>query len=193
MKIHMGDSVLVISGKDKGRQGTVMRVLPVKNRLIVEGVNMRVRHIKKTAQQPGQRIKYEASLSVSNVMLLDPKTKKPTRVGYRIDPKTGKKVRFAKVSGEVLPMKSTTKGVAKKETKVTRSTSSGQAKEMADESVTTEKTVAPATPATPPKKQPFWKRAFSAGPSEEGAAPSGKEEGGGSGPVTPVRRSRESS
>lgn len=169
MKIHTGDTVLVITGKDKGKQGTVMRVLPLKSRLIIEGVNMRIRHIKKTAQQAGQRITYEASIAASNVMLLDPKTKKPTRVGYRIDEKTGKKVRIARVSGEVLPVRSTVKGAATSSPSPTSSQSSG------------------------PKRIPFWKRAFSAGPStEEGNAPASRDDAE-HGSAAPVRRSRESS
>src|SRR3989344_5032398 len=101
MKIHTGDTVYVISGKDKGKTGTVLRILHEQNRVVVEGVNMRVRHIKKTSQAPGQRVKYEASLSASNVMILDPKTKKPTRIGYKVDEKTGAKKRIARKSGEV--------------------------------------------------------------------------------------------
>ena len=201
MKIHTGDTVLVISGKDKGKQGTVMRVLSLKNRLIVEGINMRVRHIKKTTQQPGQRIKYEASLAASNVMLLDPKTKKPTRVGYRIDAKTGKKVRFAKVSGEVLPTVSTVKGAQKatkgtkaiKDTKAAKGTKGEEGRETKEtKEVKEEKGTAVIEKVEAPKKQPFWKRAFSGPASNEGVAPSGPEEAG-HGPVTPVRRSRESS
>ena len=131
MKIHAGDSVLIITGKDKGKQGTVIRVLEEKNRRVVEGMNMRVRHIKKTPQQAGQRVSYEASLHASNVMILDPKTKKPTRIGYRIDEKTGQKKRIAKVSDMVI-----------EKVAVTRSTGSGQA-----------------SPEKGPKTQtPFWKR-----------------------------------
>ena len=196
MKVHTGDSVLVIAGKDKGKQGTIMHVLETKNRLIIEGINMRVRHIKKTTQQAGQRIKYEASISASNVMLLDPKTKKPTRVGYRIDAK-GKKVRFAKVSGEVLPIVSTVKAAApKKAAKAAKSTeetkaTSGKSKETSSTSSQSSSS-SPSSPSSPPAKQPFWKRAFSAGPAtEEGNAPSGKEASGPS-TVAPVRRSRES-
>jgi large subunit ribosomal protein L24 len=102
MKIHTGDIVVINTGKDKGKQGTVLRVLETKNRVVVEGVNMRVRHIKKTAQSAGQRISYEASIHASNVQILDPKTKKPTRIGYKVDAKTGKKTRIAKASGEVI-------------------------------------------------------------------------------------------
>lgn len=102
MKIHNGDLVVINTGKDKGKQGIVLRVLESKNRVVVEGINMRIRHIKKTQQSAGQRISYEASIHASNVQIVDPKTKKPTRIGYKIDEKTGKKTRIAKKSGEVI-------------------------------------------------------------------------------------------
>ena len=100
MKLHAGDMVVVITGKDKGKTGRILRILTAENRVVVTGANMRTRHIKKTPQNPGRKIQYEASIHASNVMFLDPKTKKPTRVGYRF---TGdKKERFAKVSGDVI-------------------------------------------------------------------------------------------
>jgi len=99
MKIQTGDTVLIITGKDKGKTGSVLRVLG--NRLVVSDVNMRTRHVRKTAQGPGQRLRYEASIAACNVMVLDPKTKKPTRIGIRKDEK-GHSVRFAKVSGELI-------------------------------------------------------------------------------------------
>ena len=100
MKIRNGDTVIVITGKDKGKTGTVLRILPDANRVVVADINMRTRHVKATAQSAGQKITYEASLDASNVMLVDPKTNKPTRVGYKIE--NGKKVRVAKKSGTVL-------------------------------------------------------------------------------------------
>lgn len=143
MRIHTGDTVLVISGKDRGKTGTVMRVLG--NRLVVGDINMRTRHIKKTPQQAGQRIRYEASLAVSNVMLMDAKTRKPTRIGMRMDEK-GHKVRFAKVSGETVTAAAVP---AKKAPKVIRSKVADAGKKQDASEV--EKTSAP------PKK-PFWKR-----------------------------------
>ncbi len=116
MKIHTGDLVLVITGKDKGKQGQVVRVFPEDQRVVVEGVNMRVRHIKKTPQQAGSRVTFEASMHVSNVMVMDPKSKKPTRIGYKIDAKTGVKQRIAKESGEVI-VKAVTKAEKKTVTK----------------------------------------------------------------------------
>lgn len=117
MKIRAGDTVAIIAGKDKGKSGRVMRVLTAQNRVIVEGVNMRVRHIKRTPQQAGQKVKFEGALSMSNVMLVDPKTKKPTRVGYKVDAKSGRKDRVAKKSGELIKGAATaapTKDAAKK-------------------------------------------------------------------------------
>ncbi|MEK7137776.1 MAG: 50S ribosomal protein L24, partial [Patescibacteria group bacterium] len=84
MKLHAGDTVVVISGKDKGKTGRIMRVLLLEDRVIVAGVNMRTRHLKKTPQTPGRKVQYEASIHASNVALLDSKLKKPTRIGYRL-------------------------------------------------------------------------------------------------------------
>lgn len=145
MKIRTGDTVVIITGKDKGKQGKVLRVFPTKNRLVVEGANMRIRHIKKTAQQAGQRISYEASLDASNVMIIDPKTKKPTRIGYTIDAKTGKKTRIAKKSGEEIKGVAVTK-TAKTTKKTTTTTTLASAKSDDKKDVSV------------PIKQPFWKR-----------------------------------
>lgn len=160
MKIHTGDTVVVISGKDKGKQGTVIRVMETQNRVVVEGINMRVRHIKKTTQQAGQRISYEASIHASNVMILDPKTKKPTRIGYKVDAKTGKKARFAVASGEVIAKAATAKA-----SKGTKKTAASKTESKAEEKKPETKTEAPKGPAT---KQPFWKRSAK-GEGSEGA------------------------
>lgn len=97
MKIKVNDQVVVVAGKYKGKTGKVMRVFKKTNRLTVEKVNIRTRHIKKTPQRAGERIQYEAPFHASNVMLIDPKTKKRTRVGYSVE--KGKKERIAKKSG----------------------------------------------------------------------------------------------
>ena len=102
MKLSQGDSVVVIAGKDKGKKGTIMRVLAAQNRVIVSGVNIMTKHVKKTTQSEGKKMRLEASISVSNVQIVDPKTGKASRVGYRIDQKTGQKVRIAKKSGTPL-------------------------------------------------------------------------------------------
>ena len=104
MKIKVNDTVLVIAGKYKGKKGNVMKVFKKLNKVVVEKVNIRTRHIKKTATQAGQRVQYEAPFDASNVMVICPKTKKPTRVGYKIDDK-GKKYRVAKISGAELDTK----------------------------------------------------------------------------------------
>jgi large subunit ribosomal protein L24 len=110
MKLRTGDTVVIISGKDKGKTGSILRILPNTNRVVVTDINMRTRHIKATPQQPGQKIRYEASINASNVMLVDPKTKKRTRVGYATE--KGKKFRIAKKSGEKITGSSKTKAKA---------------------------------------------------------------------------------
>lgn len=101
MHVKKGDTVVVITGKDKGKKGTVLRVLPKKNRVIVEGVNMVTKHVKPNQQnQQGGRIEQEAAIHVSNVMLWDKKANQGVRVGYRIE--NGKKVRVSKKTGEVI-------------------------------------------------------------------------------------------
>ncbi|MFC3070316.1 50S ribosomal protein L24 [Phenylobacterium soli] len=99
-KIKKGDRVVVLSGKDKGRQGTVTKVLPKEERVVVEGLNMVQRHTRPTQFDPQGGIKNkEAPLHVSNVAVVDSKGK-ATRVGFRMD--GDKKVRFAKTTGEVI-------------------------------------------------------------------------------------------
>ncbi len=100
-KIRTGDTVVVITGKDKGKTGTVLKVLAEQQRVVISDVNMRTRHMPKTPSRAGQIMKYEASIHWSNVMLLDPKTKKRTRVGFTFDSK-GKATRIAKRSGDAL-------------------------------------------------------------------------------------------
>jgi large subunit ribosomal protein L24 len=100
-KIKKGDRVVVLTGKDKGRQGSVLRMLPKDERVVVTGLNMVQRHTRPSQSDPQGGIKNkEAPLHVSNVALVDPKTGGPTRVGFRVE--DGKKVRFAKKSGEVI-------------------------------------------------------------------------------------------
>jgi large subunit ribosomal protein L24 len=100
LKIKKGDKVVVIAGKDKGKTGEVLRVLPKDSRVLVQGVNMVKRHTRPAMGQTGGIVEKEAMLHVSNVAHIDPKSDKPTRVGFKtLD---GRKVRFAKKSGEVL-------------------------------------------------------------------------------------------
>ena len=100
-KLHIkkGDTVYVNAGNDKGKTGKVLSVNPGKDRAIVEGVNMVKKHTKPNSKQPqGGIIKKEASIHMSNLNLIDPKSGKPTRVGFKVD--GDKKVRIAKKSGE---------------------------------------------------------------------------------------------
>ena len=101
-KLHIkkGDTVYVNSGEDKGKTGKVLKVLVEKNRAIVEGVNMVSKSTKPSAKNPhGGIVKQEASIHVSNLSLIDPKSGKPTRIGRKIN-ESGVKVRYAKKSGE---------------------------------------------------------------------------------------------
>jgi large subunit ribosomal protein L24 len=103
-KLHVKkeDTVIVITGKDKGKKGRVIVAYPRENRVLVEGVNMVKKHTKPSPKNPqGGIIEQEAPIHVSNVMLVDPKSGLPTRVGYKVLD-NGKKVRVAKRSGEVI-------------------------------------------------------------------------------------------
>jgi large subunit ribosomal protein L24 len=101
LKIRKGDHVVVITGKDKGKKGEVLKVMPAENRVIVRGVAVVRRHQRQTAAQEGGIITKEGPIHVSNVALEDPKDGSPTRVGYKFL-KDGRKVRFAKRSGEII-------------------------------------------------------------------------------------------
>jgi large subunit ribosomal protein L24 len=101
LKVRKGDHVVVITGKDRGKKGEVIKVIPAENRAIVRGVAMVKRHQRQTATQDGGIIAKEAAIHISNLALEDPKDGKPTRVGYKFL-KDGRKVRFAKRSGEVI-------------------------------------------------------------------------------------------
>jgi large subunit ribosomal protein L24 len=101
LKIKKGDHVVVITGKDKGKKGEVLKVIPAENRAVVKGVSMVRRHQRQTAAQEGGIIAKEAAIHVSNLAIEDPKDGKPTRVGYKFL-KDGRKVRFARRSGEVI-------------------------------------------------------------------------------------------
>lgn len=98
-RIRKGDTVIVTTGKDKGRTGEVLRVIPAKNRVLVQGVNMAKRHVKPRMGDPGGIQDREATIHVSNVAHVDPDTNQPTRIGFRVL-EDGRKVRFAKRSGE---------------------------------------------------------------------------------------------
>ena len=101
MFIKTNDKVKVIAGKDKGKEGVVVRVFPGKDRVVVKGVNLVKKHQKPSNANPnGGIVEEEAPIHVSNVMIIDPKTGEPTRISYKFE--DGKKVRIAKKSGAVL-------------------------------------------------------------------------------------------
>ncbi|MDQ2638495.1 MAG: 50S ribosomal protein L24 [Actinomycetota bacterium] len=103
MKVHKGDTVLVISGKDKGAKGKVLVAYPTRNKVLVEGVNRIKKHTAVSSNERGAQsggiVTQEAPIDVSNVMVVD-SDGKPTRVGYRKDEETGKNVRIAKTNGK---------------------------------------------------------------------------------------------
>ena len=100
-KIKKGDKVVVLTGRDKGKTGEVVQVMPKEERALVRGVNLVKRHQRQTAAQEGGIIAKEGAIHISNLALEDPKDGKPTRVGYKFL-KDGRKVRFARRSGEVI-------------------------------------------------------------------------------------------
>lgn len=99
-KIRKGDKVVVLAGKDKGRTGEVLRVMPKEDRALVRGINIVIRHQRQTQSQEGGLIRKEAPIHLSNLAVADPKDGKPTRIGFRVE--GDKKVRFAKRSGETI-------------------------------------------------------------------------------------------
>ena len=100
MNLKVGDKVIVIAGSNKGKEGTIKKVLKKENRVIIEGVNLVKKHQKGNGQESGGILEIEAPIHASNVMIIDPKTKKPTRIGYKKDEKTNKKIRISKKSNE---------------------------------------------------------------------------------------------
>jgi large subunit ribosomal protein L24 len=101
LKIKKGDNVVVITGRDKGKRGEVLRVFPEDNRVIVQGVHVARRHTRQRLGEPGGIVDKELTIHVSNVAHVDPQSRKPTRVGYRVLD-GGRKVRVARRSGEVI-------------------------------------------------------------------------------------------
>ncbi len=104
LRIKKGDHVIVLTGRDRGKHGEVVEVMPKENRAVVRGVNVARKHQKQTAREEGGIVSKEAPIHVSNLALEDPKDGKPTRVGFKILA-DGKKVRVAKRSGELIPEK----------------------------------------------------------------------------------------
>ncbi len=99
-KLKKGDRVVVLTGRDKGKEGEITKVMPKEGRAIVQGVNMSIRHTRQSQTTQGGRVPQESPIQLSNLALVDPKEGGATRVGFRIE--DGKKVRFAKKSGETI-------------------------------------------------------------------------------------------
>lgn len=100
-RIRKGDNVIVVTGRDKGKKGNVLRVLPADDRVLVQGINVVKRHMRPSARQTGGIVEKETPIHLSNVALIDPQSGKATRVGFRtLD--DGRKVRVARRSGEVI-------------------------------------------------------------------------------------------
>ena len=100
MNFKVGDEVVVITGSDKGKKGKIIKTLKAENKVVVEGVHVVKKHQKPTGQDNGGIVEMEAPINASNVMIIDPKTKKRTRIGHTTDTKTGKKIRITKKSNE---------------------------------------------------------------------------------------------
>jgi large subunit ribosomal protein L24 len=101
LKIKKGDNVVVITGRDKGKMGEVLRVFPAEARVIVQGVHLAKRHTRPRMGEPGGIVEKELTIHISNIAHIDPQSRKPTRVGFR-RLGDGRKVRFARRSGEVI-------------------------------------------------------------------------------------------
>ncbi len=98
--LKVGDKVVVIAGSDKGKEGKIIKTLKNENKVVVEGVHIVKKHQKPTGQETGGILEVEAPIHASNVMIVDPKTKKRTRIGHDTDSKSGKKIRVTKKSNE---------------------------------------------------------------------------------------------
>ncbi len=101
LKIKKGDTVVVLTGRDKGKSGSVLRALPTENKVVVQGVNIAKRHTRQSATAAGGIIEKEMPIHVSNVSHIDPKDNKPTRIGFKVA-KDGTRERIAKRSGQVI-------------------------------------------------------------------------------------------
>lgn len=99
-KLRKGDKVIVLTGKDKGKQGVIAQVLPKENKAVVEGINIAIRHSRQSARSQGGRLPKPMPIDLSNLAIVDPKEGGPTRVGFRFE--DGRKVRFAKKSGATI-------------------------------------------------------------------------------------------
>ncbi len=101
MKLKTGDKVVVIAGKDKGKSGKIIKTFASTNKVVVEGINIVKKHVKPNGQSAGSIVEQESAINASNVMIVDPKTGKGTRIGHTVD-KKGNKVRVTKKSNSTL-------------------------------------------------------------------------------------------
>ena len=116
MKLKLGDEVQILSGKDKSKQGKITKILRNSNKITVEKVNLMTKHIKKTAQRPGEKIRYESPINASNVILVCPKCKKTTRIGHN-KLENGKKQRICKKCKESVDQIVTSRKTSSKQKK----------------------------------------------------------------------------
>jgi len=116
MKIRVNDHITVLTGKDRGKTGVITKL--IEGKVVVEGINKTIKHIKKQNNQPGERIEFFAPIDISNVAIVDSKTGKPSRVGYRIE--GNQKFRIAKKSGERVVANLAKKAAKKTSTKETK-------------------------------------------------------------------------
>ncbi len=114
MKYQIGDSVVVTTGKSKGHQGVIVKILNKQDRVLVEGANKKIKHIKGREGDPGERVELDAPVHISNIAIVDAKTGKPSRVGYEIA-KDGTKTRITRASGQPVVKATAKKAKAKKE------------------------------------------------------------------------------
>ncbi len=112
MKFRIGDNVVVQTGKDKGKQGAIFKIFENRGLVQVEGINKKVKHVKPRGGEPGERVEFFAPIHISNIAIIDPETKKPSRIGYKLSD-SGKKTRISKSSGKVLPLAKKTKTAVK--------------------------------------------------------------------------------
>lgn len=112
MKFRAGDSVIVIAGKDRGKTGSISRIIKSKDQVLVEGLNKRVKHVKRRDGEAGERVEFFAPLHISNVAIVDVEKKVPSRIGYQVNSK-GEKVRISKKSGKEITIESASKAKPK--------------------------------------------------------------------------------
>ncbi len=112
MKLRIGDSVVILTGKDKGKSGNIIKIFEDKNLVKVDGINKKIKHVKGREGNAGERVEFFAPIHISNVAVLDPKTKKPSRIGYKIE--KGQKTRIFRKSGTVVAAAKKTKPKAVK-------------------------------------------------------------------------------